>query len=66
MQRLAAEGRPLGELVPAWEQLKQYRYWDYRISDGLHTDPARELARERLEQADAFIGHVATLYPPAA
>lgn len=54
-RQATAEGRPFDDLVAKWQRQREYHYWDARIKDGLHSEGARQIARDLLAEADHFV-----------
>lgn len=55
LRRYQAEGRGLRELLASWARQREYAFWDARIKEGLRFELSREVARDRLEAADAWL-----------
>jgi hypothetical protein len=53
--RCAAEDRPLGSAVAAWERQIEYQYWAGRIAETLRFERSRQLARHRCAALEPFM-----------
>lgn len=53
-----ADGRSLEQLLTTWQRRREYRYWDARLQDGFRSDAAREIARRRVQRAEAFVAEL--------
>jgi hypothetical protein len=49
--QLARQGDGLSQLLDGAEKRELYGYWDARLKDGFHFEPARRIAQARLENA---------------
>ena len=54
-RQLPAAGTPLVQLLRNWRRYVEYKYWDARINDCLRFDVTRELARNRLADAERLM-----------
>jgi len=45
-----ALGRTLEQLIKLWKTQQEYGYWETRLRDGFHFEPARKVAAARLKQ----------------
>jgi hypothetical protein len=51
--QLCRQGDGLAQLIEGTEKRELYGYWEARLKDGFHFEPARRLAHKRLENARA-------------
>jgi hypothetical protein len=51
--QLCRQGDGLAQLIEGTEKRELYGYWEARLKDGFHFEPARKLAHKRLENARA-------------
>lgn len=51
-RRNQSEGRTLREMIDGWTRQREYSFWDARINDGLRFEVSRDVARQRLADAE--------------
>ncbi len=54
-----ALGRTLEQLIKLWKTQQEYGYWESRLRDGFHFEPARKVAAARLAEMEPIFNQLA-------